>query len=238
MIVHNDPQGSESWLERRRGVITASRAKDARDKLKSGAPSVKCLLYAQDVARERCGGQAERVFVNAAMRTGTEQEPMARMAYETKTGEMVEEAGFITTDDRIYGVSVDGFVGNDGIIEIKTLVGSGTLFTAMVDGDHSAYTDQINFALWLLGRLWCDLVMWAPDLPAGQLTVRRIERDDNAIEALESDLMAFEKLVSGYEAKLRRAMGQQVQATTDAAIKTAILARSPALAAGLPASIF
>lgn len=239
MIVTNHPQGSESWLEARRGAITGSRAKDARDKLKSGAPSAKATLYAQDVARERCGGQAEKVFVNAAMRTGTEQEPLARMAYEAQTGEMVEEAGFITTDDAIFGCSVDGLVGDNGMVEIKTLVSSGTLFTAMVDGDHSAYIDQINFALWLLGRDWCDLILWVPDLPAQQLTVRRIKRDDNAIEALEADLISFEKLVSGYETKLRRAMGQQAQApAADATIKAAILARSPALAAGLPSSIF
>jgi hypothetical protein len=204
MIVSTAPQGSPEWLEARRGVITASRAKDARDRLKStGAPSSKALLYAQDVARERCGGTASSTFVNSAMRFGTEQEPEARMAYEVATGEMVEEAGFICTDDRKFGCSVDGLVNADGVIEIKTLVSSDSLFSAVVDADHSAYIDQINFALWLLGRQWCDLVLWAPDLPTHRMTIRRIVRDDNVIEKLEADLLAFDKLVTKYATALQ-----------------------------------
>lgn len=206
LILHTAPQGSQEWLDARRGVITGSRFKDCRDKLKGGAPSKKCLSYAMDVARERVGGRTPDVFANAAMRTGTEQEPFARAAYEAKTGNFVEEAGFITTDDGLFGVSVDGLVDDDGIIEIKTMVSSDTLFTAVVDGDISAYTDQCNGAMWLLGRKWVDLVLWAPDLePIGrQLTTIRIERDDDAIEELEEDLMAFERLVSKYEYLLRK----------------------------------
>ncbi|PTW84012.1 exonuclease [Achromobacter mucicolens] len=206
LIIHTAPQGSQEWLDARRGVITGSRFKDCRDKLKGGAPSKKCLSYAMDVARERVGGRTPDVFANAAMRTGTEQEPFARAAYEAKTGNFVEEAGFITTDDGLFGVSVDGLVDDDGIIEIKTMVSSDTLFTAVVDGDISAYTDQCNGAMWLLGRKWVDLVLWAPDLdPIGrQLTIIRIERDDDAIEELERDLMAFERLVSKYEHLLRK----------------------------------
>ena len=207
MIVHQHEQGSDDWLEARRGVITGSRFKDARDRTAKGALTAKATLYAQDVARERAGGQAEGAFVNAAMRMGTEQEPVARQAYEARSGNLVEEAGFITTDDGKFGVSVDGLVDEDGIIEIKTMVSSGTLFRAVVEGDHSDYIDQINGALWLLGRKWCDLVLWAPDLPQGRLTIVRITRDDNAIQALEDDLIAFEKLVSQYEAALRQRIG-------------------------------
>lgn len=203
MIYHQHEQGSEEWLEARRGVITGSRFKDARDRTAKGAMTAKATLYAQDVARERAGGQAEGAFVNSAMRMGTEQEPLARQAYEARSGNLVEEAGFITTDDAKFGVSVDGLVDDEGIIEIKTMVSSGTLFRAVVDGDHSDYIDQINGALWLLGRKWCDLILWAPDLPAGRLTVIRINRDEAAIEALEADLMAFERVVTEYEDKLR-----------------------------------
>ncbi|PND34563.1 exonuclease [Achromobacter pulmonis] len=206
LIFHKAPQGTPEWLDARRGAITGSRFKDCRDKLKGGSPSKKCQDYAMDVARERVGGRAPEIFANAAMRTGTEQEPFARAAYEAKTGNFVEEAGFITTEDRLFGVSVDGLVDDDGIIEIKTMVSSGTLFTAVVDGDISAYTDQCNGAMWLLGRKWVDLVLWAPDLePIGrQLTIIRIERDDNAIEDLEADLMAFERMVTNYENLLKK----------------------------------
>jgi predicted phage-related endonuclease len=202
VIVYTDPQGSEEWLESRRGVITGSRFKDCRDKTAKGEPTAKARLYAMDVARERAGGRAGDTFQNAAMRFGTEQEPYARSAYEARTGNLVDEAGFITTDDRKFGVSVDGLVDEDGIVEIKTMVSSDTLFTAVVERDLSAYIDQINGGLWLLGRKWCDLVLWAPDLPTRRLTVIRINRNDDHIQKLEDDLVAFERRVCEYESKL------------------------------------
>lgn len=206
MIHHSAPQGSEEWLLARRAVITGSRFRDARDCLKSGKPSDKQLGYARDVARERVGGMVPATYANAAMRTGTEQEPIAKLNYEEETGLLVHSAGFITTDDARFGVSVDGLVGDDGVIEIKTMVSSNTLFKAIVEEDHSDYIDQCNGAMWLLGRKWTDLVLWAPDLAsAGRkgLHIIRIERDDDEIEKLEADLMKFAVLVDEFETKLR-----------------------------------
>ncbi len=203
--IYTAPQGSDEWLAARRGVCTGSRFKDARSRLKKGGMSDECITYAMDLARERNGGTAPQAYQNAAMRFGTEQEPLARMAYEALTGEFVETTGFWCTDDRMFGMSPDGLVGDAGLIEIKTMVSSKTLFKAVVERDLSDYIDQINGGLWLLGRLWCDLVLWAPDLESigRHLTVIRIERDERAIQSLEDDLMEFSKLVSKYEAALR-----------------------------------
>lgn len=213
-MLHLDfEQGSAEWLEARRGVITGSKFREARERLKSGAPSAKALLYAQDVARERCGGTAGQRFANAAMRYGTEQEPFARAAYERKTGALVEPVGFFKTDDGLFGLSPDGLLDDDGVLEIKTMVSSDTFFTAVVAGDISEYIDQCNGYLWLLGRQWVDLVLWAPDMEhmGMALTIRRITRDEAAIEKLEADLMAFAKTVTDFETKLRKA-AQQLEA--------------------------
>lgn len=203
MIVCTSPQGSPEWLAERRGAITGSRFKVCRDRLKNGALSAAADLYAMDVARERLGGTAEGVYVNAAMRFGTEQEPFARAAYEARTGYLVDAAGFICTDDRKFGCSVDGLVDDDGMIEVKTMVSSKTLFKAVVDRDISEYIDQVNGGMWLLGREWCDVILWAPDLPHQQLTVIRINRDDDSMNELEADLLSFERVVTEYENKLR-----------------------------------
>lgn len=208
-------QGSEEWLTARRGKITGSRFKDARDKLKGGQPSKACLGYAMDVARERIGGSAPSKFQNAAMRTGTEQEPFARAMYEARTGHMVDEAGFYLSDDGVFGLSPDGLIDEDGVVEIKTMVSSDTLFTAVADGDVSAYMDQCHGYLWLLGRQWVDLVLWVPDL--NHMAIHRITRDEDAIEALEADLMAFARLVTQYENTLRTA----IQSTTEPALEAA-----------------
>lgn len=200
----NHTQGSPEWIEARRGRVTGSRFKDCRDRLKNGAPSKDCMTYAMDVARERCGGKSPEKFQNAAMRFGTEQEPLARQAYEEATGNLVEEVGFIVDEEGHFGLSPDGLISDDGVLEIKTLVASPTLFKALAEGDISEYIDQCNGYLWLLGRQWVDLCLWVPDL--GVLKIIRINRDEAAIEALEADLMAFAKTVREYESKLRKAI--------------------------------
>lgn len=205
----NLDQGSEDWLDARRGCITGSRFRDARDKLKNGQPSKACLDYARDLARERLGGKAPAKFQNAAMRSGTEQEPVARAMYEARTGFMVDEVGFFTTEDGLFGLSPDGLIDDDGVLEIKTMVSSDTLFSAVADGDVAAYMDQCLGYLWLLGRKWVDLVLWCPDL--NHMAIHRIERDENAIEALEADLLEFSRVVKEYETKLREALHIQHQ---------------------------
>lgn len=215
MIEHDYEQGSEQWLAARKGCITGSRFKDCRDKLKGGQPSKACIGYAMDTARERSGGNAPAKFQNAAMRTGTEQEPLARLAYERRTGNLVQEVGFFTTEDGLYGLSPDGLIDDDGVLEIKTMVSSDTLFTAVADGDVSAYMDQCLGYLWLLGRQWVDLVLWVPDLQ--HMVIKRITRDEDAIEALEADLMAFARLVKDYEEKLRAALAANDEQAKQAA---------------------
>lgn len=209
-IVSMAPQGTVEWLEARKGCITGSMAKVARDKLKSGEPTKAAITYARDTARARAGaGDGEPVYVNAAMRFGTEQEPHARRAYELRTGYMVDAAGFVCTPDRKFGVSVDGLVfdepGQRGGVEIKTIVSSNVLFDAVLDGDVSEYIDQCDLNTWAWNLDWIDLCLWAPDLstPEAQLTVVRIERDQDRIDALLLDLAAFDKVVEAYATRLR-----------------------------------
>lgn len=212
MIEHPYPQGTDDWLEARRGVITASRAKDARDRDSKGKPSAKMLNYAMDTARERCGGKAAPVYQNAAMRMGSEEEQFAAIEYMARTGSALSEAFFITTDDRKFGLSLDRWVNAEAAIEVKTMVSSATLFKAMVDGDISEYRDQCVFALWVLRLQWVDLCLWAPDLP-NPLKVIRITRDEAEIQRLEDDMVAFDRLVCQYEASLRKAMNTEPATT-------------------------
>ena len=71
------------------------------------------------------------------------------------------------------------------------------------------------FGLWLTGRQWIDLVVWVPSL--NHMVIKRITRDEDAIEALEADLMAFARLVTQYENTLRAA----IQSTTETALEAA-----------------
>lgn len=206
MIHHQHAQGSEEWLAARRGLITGSMFKVARDRLKNGNPSKACEQYAMKLARERCGGKSPDKFQSQHMRIGSEQEAAARAAYEAATGNLVEEVGFFADEAGQFGLSPDGFIGSDGVLEIKTMVSDDTLFTAVVHDDVSEYMDQCLGYLWMLGREWVDLVLWAPDLE--HITIKRITKADYAgqIESLEKDLLEFAQSVRLAESKLRRVL--------------------------------
>jgi exodeoxyribonuclease (lambda-induced) len=228
MILHNHPQGSEEWLRARAGVITASRFKDARDRLKPakgetvGRPSAKCLAYAAQVAVERIAKTPiDKAFQSWQMREGQEQEPLARAAYDIETGNIVTEAGLITTDDGLFGYSSDGLIGDPGLLEIKTLLSADVIVRVIGGGDLSEYMDQCLGGLWLTGRQWIDLALWAPALePIGRhLTIHRITRDEAAIDALEADLIDFAAMVGENEGRLRR--GPPVLAPTEDEAETA-----------------
>jgi hypothetical protein len=84
------------------------------------------------------------------------------------------------------------------------MVSSATLFKAVVGGDISEYLDQCLFAMWLLTLEWIDLCLWCPDL--NYLHVVRIERNEELLQALQDDVVAFGKLVDQHAAKLRAVM--------------------------------
>jgi hypothetical protein len=204
-------QGSEEWLAVRRGRITGSRAKDSTDRLKSGGFGAKAALYAKDVARERCGGTVWRGYVSSPMKTGTTEEEMARIAYEVRTGYLVDEVGFVYSTDGWWGCSPDGLVdlpGERGGIEIKTMVGSENLFSAMVHGDIDEFIAQVYFEIQLAQLDWIDVILWAPDFEgASRMRIVRVHRDDEAIKSLFGRLEEFKALVEQNEFDLRNYLG-------------------------------
>ena len=204
-MLNSFEQGSPEWKQARAGKVTASRAKDARDRLKSGAASGKQIAYACQVALERVSHQpADATFENWQMREGHVQEPIARAAYERRTGNLVDEVGAFATDDDLFLYSPDGIIDGDGLLEVKTLFSPERIMTIVGNGDVSDFIDQCMFGLWLTGRQWIDLVVWVPSLE--HLTIKRIDRDEDYIEAMETDLMAFSRLVTQYENTLRTAL--------------------------------
>ena len=215
-MLNSFEQGSPEWKQARAGKVTASRAKDARDRIKSGAASGKQIAYACQVALERVSHQtADATFENWQMREGHVQEPIARAAYERRTGNLVDEVGAFATDDDLFLYSPDGLIDGDGLLEVKTLFSPERIMTIVGNGDVSDFIDQCMFGLWLTGRQWIDLVVWVPSLE--HLTIKRIDRDEDYIEAMETDLMAFSRLVTQYENTLRTA----IQSTTETALEAA-----------------
>jgi hypothetical protein len=115
-----DAQRTEAWFQQRVGKLTASRFADVMNVLKNGEPGANRRNLVTLLAVERLTGATVDTFQNDAMRRGTELEPEARAAYEAHTGELVEEVGFVPHPQLDYcGVSPDGLLGRDGLVELK-----------------------------------------------------------------------------------------------------------------------
>lgn len=161
--------------------------------------------YAADIAIERISGKPYGEPVKAwVLDRGHELEVQARLLYETRTGLVAMESGIVKTDDDWFGYSTDGMIGDDGLIEIKCPVDSLKIMAMLRTGDVSEYMHQMQGGMWITGAKWCDFIMYVPDLAnAGKdLYIKRVMRDDDFIETMESGLLAFRSRVQEIETLL------------------------------------
>lgn len=185
-------QGSPEWLALRLGKVTASRVADVVAKTKAGWGASRANYMAQLVA-ERLTGTVTPAFTNAAMQHGTETEPEARTAYEFYCDVDVVQVPFVehpTIADT--GASPDGLVGSDGLVEIKC-PNTATHIETLLGGTVPAkYVTQMLWQMACTGRKFCDFVSYDPRMPESmRLFVKRVERDDEQIKALEKDVADF-----------------------------------------------
>jgi len=184
-------QGSEGWLKARMGLATGSRFADVMATIKSGESASK-TAYRTELALERVTGVRRDMFINEAMKQGTEREPFARALYESRTGEFTEEIGFCLHDSLECGVSPDGMVGNNGLIEIKSPQPITHVEHMRREDAPPKYKWQIQGQLWVMEREWCDFVSYSSDFPNdAQLVIRRVVRDDIAIKRLSDEVERF-----------------------------------------------
>lgn len=204
-------QGSEEWHKARAGCITASMFKVARAKLKSGANkgdfTEAAKNYAFRLAIEQISGvPLDEGFETWAMERGHELEPLAREAHESMARVLVDRAGFVTTDDGLFGASADGLIDEDGGSEYKCLVSPEKLRDVLLGDDISDYLDQIQGCMWITGRKWWHFGLFCPALDAigAKFFWREVRRDDDHIETMESELVEFSRLVTSYRLKLEK----------------------------------
>jgi hypothetical protein len=210
MKVINCVQGSPEWHAARAGACTASNFAEVRKRLKSGANkgefSQAAKQYAFRLAVERISVQRleEDKFETYEMRRGRELEPIARLKHEQKKRIFVEQTGIVLADDGKFGASVDGLIGNDGTSEYKCFISPNSLMPILLENDISDCVDQVQGQLWITGRKWCDFVLYCPalELIGKDLTIIRVNRDDEFIAKMEVDLLEFDNLVSAYIDKL------------------------------------
>lgn len=191
-MTENLEQGTEAWLQARVGKVTASRVADVVAKTKTGWGASRANYMAELIA-ERLTGQPAEKFTNAAMIWGSETEPQARAAYEFFQDETVVQVGLVphpTIKDS--AASPDGYVGEDGLVEIKCPNTATHIDTLLGGSVPSKYETQMQWQMACTGRKWCDFVSYDPRLPANLcLFVGRVNRDDARIAELETLVREF-----------------------------------------------
>jgi putative phage-type endonuclease len=199
----NIVQGSPEWFLQRLGKVTASRLADVVAKTKTGESASRATYRAELVAERLTGKQAEG-FSNAAMKWGTDCEPLARAAYEAERGVFVIETGMIHHPTiAMSGASPDGLVMADGLLEIKCPETKAHIETVLSGKAPSKYVPQMQWQMACTGRAWCDFVSFDPRMPADvQIFVTRVNRDVDAIAEYEAEVIRFLAEVDDTVAKL------------------------------------
>ncbi len=193
MILSTHPQGSPEWLADRVGLATASRAGDIVATIKSGEAAAR-RDYRWELICEQLTGEAQPGgFISEAMQRGTDMEPIARAAYEVRTGSLVMEAGFARHDTIQAGASVDGQTNNwAGLVEIKCPKTATHIRYLRSEKIPSIYLPQIIHQAWITGARWVDFVSFDDRVPANlQLFHMGCHIEEDVIQDHEAAVVAF-----------------------------------------------
>lgn len=202
-------QGSDDWLDLRRGRITCSRLGDVMAK-----PSTQRYQdYQQQIAQEMCGIEQEEVDA-PWFEHGKALEPRALAAYDWKYAEemgrkpLVHDVFLAHNDYDWLGCSPDGLYHDhsQGIeIKCRALYKNYRMHTQMADHFELVnplkcvqpeYRFQIQGAMWVTGleSWWYVNYYEGPDLDGNpQRKLHRVEipRDENLINKMELRSLAF-----------------------------------------------
>ena len=177
MIFHNVEQNTEEWYALRLGKFTASSFKDL-----FATPST--ITFEKAIYKpvfERLTGVSPESFTNEYMQRGHDLEGAARLDYEIHSLSEITNGGFCVLNDWV-GCSPDGFVNEDGIIEIKCPA-YNTHMKYLISGKlPTQYKWQVHGQLWITEREWCDFVSYYPGLPS---LIVRIYRSEPLISDLK-----------------------------------------------------
>jgi putative phage-type endonuclease len=222
MTIIDVVQRSPEWFAARAGSLGASQLADVIAKTRSGYSTSRQNLMG-DLAAERLTGVPTNSYSNAAMQWGVDNEAEARAAYVFEKDVAVEEVGMIlhpkipgthaSPDGVVFDTSVTTVGDRHGLVEIKCPFVTAQHLATLVGREIKAeYMTQMQWQLACSGAAWVDYVSYDPRLPAElQLFVRRIPRDADVIEVLETEVRAFLSDLDDLLGELKRRFGVEVR---------------------------
>lgn len=189
----NIDQGTEEWLEMRRGILTASEVKLILTPTLKIANNDKTRQHVWELAAQRLTGYVEPHYISDDMLRGFDDEVRARGLYSERYAP-VTECGFVTNDILGFriGYSPDGLVGDDGLIEAKSRLQKYQVQTICEGILPDEYALQCQTGLWVTGRKWLDFISYSGGLP---MFVHRVYPDPVTQDAIVSAAEEFEAKV-------------------------------------------
>jgi hypothetical protein len=194
-MIHIDvEQGCDEWLSIRLGLPSASRFKDlmSSPRSKTEVFSATSKSYMMELIAEILTGEQKKIS-GPALDWGTNSEPKACAYYEAVSGNDVEHKGICLTDDKLLGASPDGFVNDDGGLEIKCPFNSAIHIATVITGEMpKEHMPQVQGNMLVNGRKWWDFVSFDPRIDGkGRIFITRIKRDEEYIAKLQEKIDAF-----------------------------------------------
>lgn len=206
-IVSPHAQRSEGWYADRAGRLNGSEVAAIYATIKSGEAAARRNLRLKMVL-ERLTGQPQRSdYVNAAMQRGIDCEPLARAAFESATGLLVEELGYCYMPGIMVGCSLDGRIVDEdkiGIAEFKCPESATHLEYLTERVLPATYVPQVTHNVWLTGADFAYFSSWDDRFPKKmQSLIVRIERNQLDVAGHERMVLQFLKEVDAQEASMR-----------------------------------
>lgn len=184
-------QGTIYWHLARLGMPTASKFKTVMAKGRGGDESKTRDRYLHDLAAELYTGNPTESYRNHHMDRGNAQEEEALQMYAARTGAELRRVGFVRRDDMscgICGASPDALIGDDGGVEIKTML-PGMMFKQLRFPDVPAeHILQLQGLMLVTGRKWWDIAIYCPGF---DLSVHRVDADKGTHTEIIKYMTAF-----------------------------------------------
>jgi len=185
-------QNTDEWLALRAGKVTGSAiAKIMANGSKAfGEPAKR--LAVDLVISNLTGVVPAGGYSNSDMERGHLEEPLARSRYEFEQFCHVKNGGFY--DNGVSGCSPDGLVGDDGLIEIKSVIPSVHYKRIKTNSYDPAYRWQMIFNLKESGRDWIDFVSFCNSFPDDKkLFIHRLRAESlkTAFDQIDARLAKF-----------------------------------------------
>lgn len=203
-------QRTEAWFEARRGIVTASRFKDAIDvpedagqPYKSGPrkgelkprSSAARDTYMRELAFERRSGTSVHQIGGRSLSWGTDVEPFIWEAFEIETGLIAMPGGFQTHATYPFlGASPDALIGQNAGGESKAPYSEAVHLHTILNGVPEEHLPQIQGGMLVTGLQEWWFVSYDPrQAEADRLYYQLVQRDDRYInEQLLPGLLQFE----------------------------------------------